>query len=61
MNKDIHSVDEFEKECYDVLNQDIETIKNEMLYEKYQKNAHLSSMLLELIEATSLLTNNPIA
>lgn len=61
MNKEIHSVDEFEKECYDVLNQDIETIKNEMLYEKYQKNAHLSSMLLELIEATSLLTNNPIA
>ena len=61
MNKEIHSVDKFEKECYDILNQDIETIKNEMLYEKYQKNAHLSSMLLDLIEATSLLTNNPIA
>lgn len=32
----------------------------EMLYEKYQKIAHLSSMLLELIEATSLLINDPI-
>ena len=30
MYKEIHSVDEFEKECYDVLNQDIETIKNEI-------------------------------
>lgn len=106
MNKEIHSVDKFEKECCDILNQDIETLVSTMmgvssikeiedqkresaehsinakisyeyyrekalenmrisgmyktLYEKYQKIAHLSSMLLELIEATSLLTNNPI-
>lgn len=43
MNKEIHSVDKFEKECYDILNQDIEAIKNEMLYEKYQKKC--SSLL----------------
>lgn len=30
MNKEIHSVDKFEKECCDILNQDIETIKNEI-------------------------------
>ena len=106
MNKEIHSVDKFEKECCDILNQDIETLVStmmgvssikeiedqkresaehsinakisyeyyrekalenirisrmyEMLYEKYQKIAHLSSMLLELIEATSLLINDPI-
>ena len=27
MNKEIHSVDKFEKECCDILNQDIEKYK----------------------------------
>lgn len=37
MNKEIHSVDKFEKECCDILNQDIDTIKNE----KYKYLIHI--------------------
>lgn len=46
MNKEIHSVDKFEKECYDTLNQDIETIKNEIRSAK--EKISLSSVLNDI-------------